>query len=154
MIILLFLCINIPVQHRVYNESGQQCLWCSCETLGKFHELQEVNDLHKYYRSSAQIADVVKILRQKGIKVYWENRFAVKGDAVDKYVNKYQWGIAVEVEIGSNKYHMVVVVEYDKHYVRYIENSEKGSPIRAMPRTSFDSKWTGGYIVIVPRINP
>lgn len=138
--------VPIPMEDRVFNKTGIQCVWCSLETIGRYAQepkLIGLTDLPdcKSYSSPSHAA---KKLRQLNVKFEQTTSKQDRSLIIKSVVNEKR-GCLFAVPG-----HAMTLVHYDEKegIVKYINNSDKTLKIRTWTMQEFNKRWDGWICVI------
>jgi hypothetical protein len=132
--------VEIPMQFRLPNRTGDQCVWVSLATLARFHGIARGAPLASH-GGLAGPGQPEAELRRLGIRFRSQNPgnrdTAILRDAIDR-------GLGAMIGLGGR--HAVVVVGLDGGTLTVIENSDPKLGTRTLPV----SAWDGWAIVLYP----
>lgn len=139
--------VPIPMECRVGNRSGSQCVWCSLECLARYHHVEAAMHLTDVHKGTAGSGNVKSVLDSLGVKYQQQqNRdtkfledICVKG-----------WGAGV----GLNGTHMVNVVHFKDDVVKIIDNSDSSLRIQTWTRAQFIQRFDGWVVTLIPSQSP
>jgi len=139
----------IPMENRVPNYTGVQCVWASIEMLGRWAEeprlvnppLTSRADCKSY--SSPELAS--QVLTRLGVKFEQSYNNTTKGVALIKKAMEEGRGCLFSVTG-----HAMVIVHYDeeKGIVKWVDNSDSTLKVQTMNMERFRSVWTSWVLVI------
>lgn len=140
--------VPIPMEHRVFNKTGIQCVWCSLETLGRYANepkligLTNLPDCKSY--SSPSLA--ARKLKQLNVK-FEQTTSKSDRSLIIKSVVKEKRGCLFAIPG-----HAMTLVHYDEPagIIKYINNSDKYLKIRTWTMQEFNRRWDGWICVIYP----
>lgn len=144
LILLLLSDCHITPKDRVYNRTGQQCVWCTLESQARHWGYTSLFDLTTTYtgRTGEQEADYV--LLSRGFKTYvgWAGS---QDWASLENASRRHWPTSVAV----HPYHMVLLIDVTPTTVTIIDNGgDKALEEQVWPRSYFASIWTGWFITL------
>ena len=138
--------VPIPMEDRVFNRTGIQCVWCSLETCGRYAEeskLINLTDLAdcKSYSSPGNVAFKMKQLKVK----YEQTTSKMDRSLIIKSVVNERRGCLFAIPG-----HAMTLVHYDeqKGIVKYINNSDRTLKIRTWTMEEFNRRWDGWVCVV------
>jgi hypothetical protein len=138
--------VPIPKEFRTYNKSGSQCVWCSLETLARYHKIERLYDLTKKYKHASGPGEVARVLKDRDIKFFQTEKKDIS--FLEEYVKNRKLGCGV----GLNGTHAVNVVHFDKDIVKIIDNSDRSLKIQTWSMKRFISQWDGWAFVLIPDV--
>jgi hypothetical protein len=138
--------VPIPMENRVFNKTGIQCVWCSLETCGRYAEepkiinLTDLNDCKGYSSPSATAAK----LKQLKIKFEQTTNKSDRSLIIKSVVNEKR-GCLFAIPG-----HAMTLVHYDEKIgiVKYINNSDSSLKIHTWTMEEFNRRWDGWICVI------
>jgi len=139
--------VPIPMKDRVYNRTGIQCVWCSCEVLGRYAEEPKLINLT--YDPDCQGYSTPfrtkRKLNQIGVNFIQTTDKSEGRALIRKTVVQERRGAVFGVPG-----HAMNIVHYDeeKKIVKYINNSDKSLKIRTWTMEEFERRWDGWVLVI------
>lgn len=140
--------VPIPMNCRVKNYTGIQCVWSSLSCLARYHNIPAAKNLIDKYKSYAGPGDVRRALDPIGVKYVMNTGTKNKQFLVD-YCAK-GWGAG----IGLNGTHMVTLVHFKDGVVKIIDNSDPSLRIQSMSEDQFMRRWDGWAVVLIPPTPP
>lgn len=138
--------VPIPMEDRVFNKTGIQCVWCSLETLGRFANEPKLIGLTNLpdCKSYSSPSSAARKLNQ--IKVRFEQTTS-KSDRslIIKSIVQEKRGCLFAIPG-----HAMTLVHYDEQagIVKYINNSDKSLKIRTWSMQEFNRRWDGWICVV------
>jgi hypothetical protein len=143
--------VPIPMNCRVPNKSGSQCVWCSIQTLGQYHKIESLCNLTDKYKSSTSEGPVRRVLDSLNIQYKMQSEGNKDTQILIDACSK-GWGAGV----GLNGTHMVNIVHFSKSeaVVKIIDNSDSSLKIQTWQMDQFMKRWDGWTVVIVPVNSP
>lgn len=138
--------VPIPMEDRVFNKTGIQCVWCSLETIGRYAKepkllnLTELPDCKSYSNPSS----AARKLKQLNVK-FEQTTSKMDRSLIIKSVVKEKRGCLFAIPG-----HAMTLVHYDENagIVKYINNSDKTLKIRTWTMQEFNRRWDGWICVI------
>jgi hypothetical protein len=143
--------VPIPMACRVHNLPGDRCGWCALETLGRYHNITELNRLAENKDGRASVADLEEALDNINVN-YRVQDPGIRNKAILHYAVREKLGAIVgfrELTPGAGR-HIVTLVDYGPEEVRVIDSNDNDGRIRTMPLDRFHSWWDGFVLVIEP----
>jgi hypothetical protein len=137
--------VPIPMNCRVPNRSGSQCVWCSIECLSKYHKIETTSHLTDKYKHATGGGEVRRVLDSLGVKYTMQSEGNRDTQMLEDACAK-GWGAGV----GLNGTHMVNIVHFKGDVVKVIDNSDPGLGIRTWSKDQFLNRWDGWVIVMIP----
>jgi hypothetical protein len=138
--------VPVPIEDRVYNRTGIQCVWCSVECLGRYANEPKLIGLTdqrdcKSYASPSSLAAKLNSLNVK----YEQTTSRSDKSLLIKSVVKERRGCLFAVPG-----HAMTLVHYDelKGIVKYINNSDKSLKVRTWSIKEFNQRWDGWICAI------
>lgn len=138
--------VPIPMENRVPNRTGIQCVWSSIETLARYCGEDRLYDLTRNdnYKSYASPSTARKMFAKYEVEYEMttnknDRSLLIKGCVIEKR------GCAFDIPG-----HVMTMVHYDeeKGIVKYIDNSDPKLKIRVWNMSEFNKRW-GGWVMIV-----
>ena len=140
------LMVPIPMENRVYNKTGIQCVWASIECLGRYAEEPKLTYLTndkdcKGYASPSSLSKKLKSLNVKFEQTTNRNDISLILKSIVKERRGCLFGVPG---------HAMVLVHFDqeKEIVKYINNSDKTLKVRTWNIKEFQQRWDGWICVI------
>lgn len=138
--------VPIPLEERVFNKTGVQCVWATIETCGNYAQepkllkLTNNNDCKSY----ATPISAAKKLKELNVKFEQTTKKSNK-DLILKSVVKEKRGCLFGIPG-----HAMTLVHYDEKNktVKYINNSDPSLLVRTWTMDEFNKYWNGWIIVI------
>lgn len=144
--------VQVPIakEHRQYNYSGSQCVWCSLEALARHHGIANLYDLTDKYKFATGPSYVAGVLTKRGVA--FRQSYSTKQADIEfirEYVTKKGYGVGIGVYNGT---HMINLVHFDeeKGIVKIIENGDRSLKIQTWTMAQFNSRFSGWAIALVP----
>jgi hypothetical protein len=137
--------VPIPMECRVPNRSGDQCVWCSLECLSKYHKIEAGSHLTDTYKNSTDGKEVRRVLDGLSIK-YTMQAEGNKDVKILEDACAKGWGASV----GLSGVHMVNVVHFKGDVVKVIDNADSTLKIRTWTKDQFFKRWDGWTVILVP----
>lgn len=138
--------VPIPMEDRVFNKTGIQCVWASIECLGRYAEEPKLTSMTKDkdckgYASPSSLSSKLKKLNVK----FEQTTSRSDRSLIIKSVVKERRGCLFAVPG-----HAMVLVHYDeeKGIIKYINNSDKSLKVRTWTMKEFNQRWDGWICVI------
>lgn len=144
---------QVPVECRVYNETGCQCVWNTIETLARTHKIEKLYGLCKRQRGYACSGSVnQELIPLLGSSKYYHNPEGNTGNLVFvKQACANGWGCCVGLGNGSGSWHAITIVHYKDGVVKFIDNVDRSLSVRTMTEDRFRSRWNGWALALDPR---
>jgi hypothetical protein len=139
----------IPMECRVKNYTGIQCVFSSLECLGRWAEIKELTDPPLTSRSNCKSysgpADAANKIKSLGIK--FENVYGNKKKAIDLLKRAMAEGRGALMDIPG---HAIVICHYDENnkIVKIIDNSDRSLKIQTWSMDKFNRLWNGWIMVV------
>lgn len=140
------LMVPIPVEDRVFNKTGIQCVWASIECLGRYADEPKLIGLTerpecKSYASPSSLASKLKSLNVK----FEQTTSKSDRSLIIKSVVKDRRGCLFAIPG-----HAMTLVHYDEKdgIVKYINNSDKSLKVRTWSMIEFNQRWDGWICVV------
>lgn len=138
--------VPIPMEDRVFNKTGIQCVWCSLETIGRFAKEKKLVDLTELSdcKSYASPSSAARKLKELGVR-YEQTTSTSDRSLILKSVVQERRGCLFSIPG-----HAMTLVHYDenKGIVKYINNSDSTLQIRTWTMSEFNRRWDGWVCVI------
>ena len=136
--------VKIPQSMRIYNKSGNQCVWCSLEMLGRHNGSKGCEGLTDVYKDATGSGEVRRVLTQRNVKfLQVENRRDYS--FIKKWVNTEKKGVGIGVG-----HHMVLVCGFkENQFVKVIDNANSKLPIETWSWDKFTRRFDGWAIVVL-----
>lgn len=145
--------VPIPKDCRVFNKSGSQCVWCSIESLARYHGIKELYEgntrITKTYTWATSPAEVKRVLNNNYGTVKWKQIQNGDRNFIKKYVSEMKLGIAFGIPG-----HMLNLVHYDEKNdtVKVIDNvGPKALQVQTWSIKKFNQMWDGWGLVVFPQ---
>jgi|694.fasta_scaffold29863_3 hypothetical protein len=138
--------VPIPMEDRVPNRTGIQCVWSSIETLARYCGEDRLYNLtyNDNYKGYARPSSARKMFEEYGIEYEMttdkkDKSLLIKGCMVENR------GCGFDIPG-----HVMTMVHYDeeKGIVKYIDNSDPKLKIRVWSMDEFNKRW-GGWVFII-----
>lgn len=143
--------VPIPMEDRVFNETGIQCVWASIECLGRYADEPKLIGLTNYpdCKSYASPSSLAVKLKKLNVKFEQTTNRADKS-LIIKSVVQDRRGCLFAIPG-----HAMTLVHYDEKegIVKYINNSDKSLKIRTWTMKEFNQRWDGWICVVYPDID-
>ena len=143
--------VPIPLEDRVFNKTGIQCVWATIESLGRYGGEPKLIGLTEHpdckgYASPSSLAIKLKKLNVK----FEQTTSRSNRNLIIKSVVKERRGCLFAIPG-----HAMTLVHYDEKegIVKYINNSDKNLKVRTWTMKEFDQRWDGWVCVIYPDID-
>lgn len=140
--------VPIPMENRVYNETGIQCVWASIECLGRYADEPKLIGLTKHPDCKSYASPSSLAIKLKKIDVKFEQTVDRSNRSlIIKSVVNERRGCLFAIPG-----HAMTLVHYDEieGIVKYINNSDKNLKIRTWTMKEFNQRWDGWICVIYP----
>lgn len=138
--------VPIPMEDRVPNYTGIQCVWVSIEAIGRYAKEPKLIDLHKdpECKSYSSPSSAARKLKKLGVKFEQTTSKSDKTLLI-KSIVKERRGCLFAVPG-----HAMVLVHYDeeKNIVKYFNNSDATLKIRTWTVDEFNRRWDGWILAI------
>lgn len=141
--------VPIPMNCRVPNRSGSQCVWCSIECLSKYHKIEVTSHLTDKYKRATGGNEVRRVLDGLGVKYIMQAEGNKDTRILEDACSK-GWGAGV----GLRGTHMVNLVHFKDDTVKIIDNSDSSLKIRTWSKDQFMKAWDGWIVVMIPPNQP
>lgn len=137
--------VSIPMECRVFNQTGSQCVWASLEALARAHKIHAASRLTDTYKSESLPHPTSAVLQNLGVKHYMihpgkQNRLFLQTACSNG------WGAAV----GLGMRHAVVVVHFKDGLVGLIDNSDPTLEVKIWTEEKFMKHWDGWALCLEP----
>jgi len=143
--------VPIPIEDRVFNETGIQCVWASVECLGRYANEPKLIGLtsHPDCKSYASPSSLAAKLKKLGVTFEQTTNRSDKS-LIIKSVVKDRRGCLFAIPG-----HAMTLVHYDEQagLVKYINNSDKALKIRTWTMKEFNQRWDGWICVVYPDVD-
>ena len=139
----------IPMEDRVRNHTGTQCVFSSIEMLGRWAEEPKLMNPpitnNPSYQSYSEPSHAAKQLRRLGVKFEQTDGDREAGIALIKKAMEEGRGCLFDVPG-----HAMVLVHYDEEndVVKWVDNSDRTLKIQTMTIARFKQRW-GSWILVV-----
>lgn len=137
--------VPIPMNCRVPNKTGIQCVWSSIETLARYAQFERLYDMTELSecRSYSGPSNAGSWLRKHNVR--FEQTTGGDRSLIIKGVVKEKRGVLFSVPG-----HAMVLVHYDeeKGIVKYINNSDSTLQIRTWTMKEFNRRFDGWVMII------
>lgn len=140
----------IPMEHRVRNHTGTQCVFSTLETLARWAELKVLLEPEPLtsrlgYRSYSSPVDAARKLNGLGVK--FENEYRDRNKAIALLKKAMADGRGALMDIPG---HALVICHYDEKagIVKVIDNSDRSLKIQTWTMSKFNKLW-GGWIMVI-----
>lgn len=142
--------VPIPMEHRVFNKTGNQCTWCALETCGRYAQENKLINLAKDpdCEGYSTLIDVIKKLKKLDVK-FEQSTNKLDRRLIIKSVVKEKRGCLFGVR-NKNTGHAMTLVHYDEKnkIVKFINNSDPNLKIRTWSMDEFNKRWDGWICVV------
>jgi hypothetical protein len=143
--------VPVPMENRVFNETGIQCVWASVECLGRYANEPKLISLTKQpdckgYASPSSLSSKLKKLNVK----FEQTTSRSDKSLIIKSVVQDRRGCMFAIPG-----HAMTLIHYDEKegVVKYINNSDKSLKTRTWTMKEFNQRWDGWICVIYPDID-
>lgn len=140
----------IPMECRVRNYTGTQCVFSSLECLARWAELKALLEPEPLTsrpgcRSYSSPTDAASKLKNFGVK--FENEYRDRTKAIELLKRAMADGRGALMDIPG---HALVICHYDEQagIVKVIDNSDRSLKVQTWPMSKFNRLW-GGWIMVV-----
>jgi hypothetical protein len=140
----------IPMECRVRNYTGTQCVFSSLECLARWAELKALLEPEPLTsragcRSYSSPTDAASKLTNFGVK--FENEYKDRGKAIQLLKKAMAEGRGALMDVPG---HAIVICHYDEEagVVKIIDNSDRSLKVQTWTMAKFKDKW-GGWIMVV-----
>jgi hypothetical protein len=142
--------VQVPIPHsmRVFNYSGSQCVWCTLQALGNYHNVKGTTDLINKYKWATGASEVNRVLTSRNVKfkqVINHNLAFIK-----EWVTEKKMGVGIGVNGGR---HMITLVHYEEgKCVKVFDNGDRKLGIQTWSWSRFTGRggWDGWAVVVLP----
>jgi hypothetical protein len=135
--------VDIPMECRVHNGTGSQCVWSSLETLARYWEIPELYDLTERYGGTAGPQNACSVLHRRSVP--HATHHPGQPGRMEFIQACVDYGYGCAIGIGN---HMCVLVGLDKESARIISNNNRTKEIQTVPRQEFDRIFDGWAVCI------
>ena len=143
--------VPVPIEDRVFNETGIQCVWASIECLGRYANEPKLIGItnHPDCKSYASPSSLASKLKKLNVKFEQTTSRSDKS-LIIKSVVKDRRGCLFAIPG-----HAMTLVHYDEQegIVKYINNSDRSLKIRTWTMKEFNQRWDGWICVIYPDVD-
>lgn len=143
--------VPIPIEDRVFNRTGIQCVWASVECLGRYADEPKLIGLtdHPDCKSYASPSSLAVKLKKLDVK-FEQTTNRLDKSLIFKSVVKDRRGCLFAIPG-----HAMTLVHYDEvgGIVKYINNSDKSLKIRTWTLKEFNQRWDGWICVVYPDLD-
>jgi hypothetical protein len=146
----------IPLNDRVINRTGKQCVYAAIETLGRWANEPKLMSPPLTSRPECQgvsnpydVSDILNKLKVRYRQIYLDQ---VAGRELLLKAMKEGRGALFGVK-GKTEGHAMVMVHYDENTIMYIDNSDKNLRINSMSTEQFNANWDRWVVVIYADID-
>lgn len=142
--------VQVPILHsmRVYNYSGNQCVWCTAQALGNYHNVQGTKNLIEKYKWATGAREVNQVLTKRNVK--FKQTVNYNYAFLKEWVTEKKMGVGIGVNGGR---HMITMVHYEENkLVKVFDNSDSKMRIQTWSWSQFTGRsgWDGWALVILP----
>lgn len=146
---LIGLQVPVPKSIRIYNKSGSQCVWCTAQMLGTYHNVAGVHGLTDQYKHATGPGEFNRVMTARHVK--FKQVTGRDLDFLDEWVTKKKMGCG----IGVNNTHVIMVVHFVRgKEVRVVDNSDRSLRVQTWTWEKFQRNFTGWVFVILPDDTP
>lgn len=146
---LIGLQVPIPKDMRIYNKSGSQCVWCTAQMLGAYHNVKGVVGLTDQYKHATGPGEFNRVMTARHVK--FKQVTGRDLDFLEEWVTKKKFGCG----IGVNNTHAILVCDFQRgKQVKVIDNSDRTLKVQTWTWEKFQRNFTGWVFVILPDDNP
>lgn len=139
--------VCVPLEHRVFNQTGRQCAWSSLECLARQHRIKKAYHLTQVYKGEAIHPMVTSVLDGLQVKYYvCQPNNGVKNRRFLQRACSNGWGASVDI----SSIHMLVVVHFKDGLVGIIDNADPTLQVQLWPEEKFMQVWTGWAYTLEP----
>lgn len=144
--------VQVPIikSNRIYNKTGIQCVWCTCESLSRHHGITRGFDFTDKYKSYANPTNVANACRIRNIRV---KQTTGNKEAGYRFLKEYVQDKKLGCGVGVNGTHMITCVHFDEKagVVKVIDNmGPKALQVQTWTMSYFKSRFDGWSFVILP----
>lgn len=140
--------VKVKQDYRMYNNTGNQCIWCCFETMGYTHQIKQLYGLTEDNPGAFYLNHVHSYLFSKSVK----HRITTSrpDDITDvKTACDLGWGCIVTLYTGNAEIlHAVIVTNVNEKSVFLIDNMDKELKDIEISREHFSKLWTGWSLLI------
>lgn len=144
--------VPIPKSMRVYNESNNQCVWCTLESLGMFNKSKGTAGLTTQYKYSTGPKEVAMVLDRRHARFIQIVTPEDKDSAynfLEEWVTKKKMGCGIALY--PNCTHMVTIIDFRRgKSVKIIDNADPDLKIQTWSWEKFTTDFYGWVIVVLP----
>jgi hypothetical protein len=139
----------IPLECRVKNYTGIQCVFSSLECLGRWGEIEELINPPLTSRSNCKSysgpSDAAHKIAALGVR--FENAYGDKNKALNLLKRAMSEGRGALMDIPG---HAIVICHYDEkaQIVKIIDNSDRSLKIQTWSMDKFNKLWNGWIMVV------
>ena len=138
--------VPIPKDMRVYNRSGNCCVWATIQALGNYNKSNGTHNLIDKYTWATGPGEVNRVLTQKGVKFLQTTSGRRDYSFLKKWVTEEKKGVGVGLPG-----HMVLMCHFDEgKEVKIIDNSDRSLRIQTWTWQQFVRRYDGWALVILP----
>ncbi len=146
---LIGLQVPVPKNIRIYNKTGSQCVWCTAQMLGTYHNVKGAEGLTDQYKHATGPGEFNKVMTARNIKFKQVTGHDL--DFLEEWVTKKKMGCG----IGVNNTHVILVCDFQRgKQVKIIDNSDRTLKVQTWTWDKFMRNFTGWVFVILPDDNP
>jgi hypothetical protein len=146
---LIGLQVPVPKSIRIYNNSGSQCVWCTAQMLGTFHNVKGVFGLTDQYKHATGPSEFNRVMTARHVK--FKQVAGRDLDFLDEWVTNKKMGCG----IGINNTHVIMVVNFERgKKIKVIDNSDRTLRVQTWSWDKFMRNFTGWVFVILPDDTP
>lgn len=142
--------VQVPIvkSMRVFNKTGQQCVWATLEALGNYHNIKGTKGLTDQYKRPAGAGDVYNALNKRNVKF----KQTIKHDSsfLKEWVTDKKMGVGIGVNGGR---HMILLCHYEEgKCVKVIDNGDPQMRVQTWSWSKFTGRsgWDGWAVVVLP----
>jgi len=143
--------VPIPMEDRVFNRTGIQCVWATVESLGRYGGEPKLIGLtdHPDCKSYASPASLSAKLKKLNVK-FEQSTSRSDRSLILKSIVEERRGCLFAIPG-----HAMTLVHYDEKegIVKYINNSDKTLKVRTWTMKEFDQRWDGWICVVYPDVD-
>lgn len=140
----------IPMECRVKNYTGTQCVFSSVEMLARWAECKELLEPEPITsrsgcRSFSNPSDLARKLTKYGVK--FEDEYRNREAAIRLIKKAMSEGRGALFDVPG---HAMVLVHYDEenNIVKWVDNSDRSLRIQTMTMKKFNRRW-GGWVCVI-----
>lgn len=141
--------VPIPKEMRVFNKSGSQCVWCSAEILGRYHNVLGLSGLTEKYSHATGPREFGRVMTRQNVK--FKQVTGQDLDFLDEWVTQKKMGAG----IGVNRHHVIVVCHFERNkLVKIIDNADPSLRVQTWDWPQFTRNFSGWCFVVLPDNSP